>query len=136
MLVNNADRKGGHILLDESGHIWLIDHGVCFHQEDKLRTVVWDFAGEPIPALLLEAVGRFRQALTGDAVLQDDFALLLAAEEIEALTARGNLDPRDRGLPSARRGPAVSLAPGLAGSKNEPGHFRPPPLPPPRSTMI
>ncbi len=49
LVINNADRKGGHILFDESGHIWLIDHGICFHVEDKLRTVVWDFAGEPIP---------------------------------------------------------------------------------------
>jgi hypothetical protein len=53
LLINNADRKGGHILKSEDGHLWLIDHGICFHVEDKLRTVVWDFAGEPIPQNLL-----------------------------------------------------------------------------------
>ncbi|MGW8252032.1 MAG: SCO1664 family protein, partial [Anaerolineales bacterium] len=49
-LINNADRKGSHILIDPDHHIWLIDHGICFHVESKLRTVVWDFAGEPIPS--------------------------------------------------------------------------------------
>ena len=51
LLVNNADRKGDHILLDTSGHLWSIDHGICFHNEYKLRTVIWDFAGEKIPAI-------------------------------------------------------------------------------------
>jgi uncharacterized repeat protein (TIGR03843 family) len=49
LIINNADRKGSHILRDESDHLWLIDHGVSFHIEDKLRTVIWDFVGEPIP---------------------------------------------------------------------------------------
>ena len=49
LLVNNADRKGSHILLDPDRRIWLIDHGLCFHTDDKLRTVIWDFVGEPIP---------------------------------------------------------------------------------------
>lgn len=48
-LINNADRKGSHILRASDDHLWLIDHGVCFHVEDKLRTVIWDFVGEPIP---------------------------------------------------------------------------------------
>ncbi len=52
-LINNADRKGGHILRDEHDHLWLIDHGVCFHTEDKLRTVIWDFRGETLPEHLL-----------------------------------------------------------------------------------
>jgi hypothetical protein len=49
LLVNNADRKGSHILKAPDDRMWLIDHGVCFHAEDKLRTVIWDFVGEPIP---------------------------------------------------------------------------------------
>jgi uncharacterized repeat protein (TIGR03843 family) len=53
-LINNADRKGSHILVDKDRHFWLIDHGVCFHVEDKLRTVIWDFVGEPIPDELLD----------------------------------------------------------------------------------
>lgn len=64
MLVNNADRKGSHILLDANRHIWLIDHGICFHIDDKLRTVVWDFAGEEIPAGLHANLRQFRQQLS------------------------------------------------------------------------
>ena len=49
-IINNADRKGGHILTDESGRVWGIDHGVSFAVEDKLRTVLWGWAGEQVPA--------------------------------------------------------------------------------------
>jgi len=49
VVINNADRKGSHILKGDDGHLWLIDHGICFHIEDKLRTVIWDFAGQLIP---------------------------------------------------------------------------------------
>lgn len=63
LLVNNADRKGSHILVDEQKHIWLIDHGICFHVEDKLRTVIWDFAGEAFPDELVEDLRRFRDEL-------------------------------------------------------------------------
>ena len=45
LLANNGDRKGGHLLIDWEGRIWGIDHGLCFHVEAKLRTVMWDFAG-------------------------------------------------------------------------------------------
>jgi uncharacterized repeat protein (TIGR03843 family) len=58
LLANNADRKSGHCLLDGDGKIWGIDHGLCFHTHPKLRTVIWDFAGERIPASLLDDVGR------------------------------------------------------------------------------
>ena len=49
-VVNNADRKGGHCLLDERGHIWGIDHGLCFHPSPKLRSVIWEWAGDDVPA--------------------------------------------------------------------------------------
>jgi uncharacterized repeat protein (TIGR03843 family) len=88
LLINNADRKGGHVLLGESEHLWLIDHGVCFHAEDKLRTVIWDFVGEPIPRELLAALRRLRQALLDDGALRTELGGLLAAEEVEALQAR------------------------------------------------
>lgn len=55
-IINNADRKGGHCLLAPDGQVRCIDHGVCFHVEPKLRTVVWDFAGEPVPQGILEEV--------------------------------------------------------------------------------
>ncbi len=53
VVANNADRKGGHVLLDTDGAIWAIDHGLCFHVEPKLRTVMWDMAGQPLPDALL-----------------------------------------------------------------------------------
>ncbi|HEY5273327.1 MAG TPA: SCO1664 family protein [Acidimicrobiales bacterium] len=61
VVANNADRKGGHLLKDGDGHIWGIDHGLCFHQETKLRTVMWDFAAEPIPVVVTEWLGRLRK---------------------------------------------------------------------------
>jgi uncharacterized repeat protein (TIGR03843 family) len=53
LLINNADRKGSHIFFDAARKLWAIDHGLCFHEDDKLRTVIWDFAGEAIPDELL-----------------------------------------------------------------------------------
>ncbi len=53
LVANNADRKSGHVLRGTDGRIQGIDHGLCFAADDKLRTVIWDFAGEPIPAELL-----------------------------------------------------------------------------------
>jgi uncharacterized repeat protein (TIGR03843 family) len=58
LVANNADRKSGHCLLDVDGHLWGIDHGLCFHVQPKVRTVIWDFADEPIPADLLEDLRR------------------------------------------------------------------------------
>jgi uncharacterized repeat protein (TIGR03843 family) len=60
IVVNNADRKGGHCLKAGHGRIIAIDHGICFHAEPKLRTVIWDFAGQPIPADLLADLRRLR----------------------------------------------------------------------------
>lgn len=57
-IVNNADRKGGHCLLDASGHVWAIDHGITFNVDHKLRTVIWDFAGEPVADDLLADLNR------------------------------------------------------------------------------
>ncbi len=56
LLLNNADRKLGHILRDRKGTLWAIDHGLTFHAEDKLRTVLWAFAGRPIPGPLVDAI--------------------------------------------------------------------------------
>jgi len=58
LLANNADRKGGHILCDDRHRLWAIDNGLCFHAQEKLRTVIWDFAGTPIPTPLLEDLAR------------------------------------------------------------------------------
>jgi len=58
LVANNADRKSGHCLLGEDGRIWGIDNGLCFHVEHKLRTVMWDFGGEPIPSHLLDDLSQ------------------------------------------------------------------------------
>jgi uncharacterized repeat protein (TIGR03843 family) len=58
LVINNADRKGGHCLLGEDGYVWGIDHGVSLAEEPKLRTVMWDFAGELIPPALREDCAR------------------------------------------------------------------------------
>ena len=62
-ITNNADRKGGHLLVDLSDRLWAIDHGVTFHEDVKLRSVLWGWAGAEIPPDLLEALGRFRDLL-------------------------------------------------------------------------
>jgi uncharacterized repeat protein (TIGR03843 family) len=56
LIVNNTDRKGGHCLVDGEGHIWGIDNGLSFATEFKVRTVIWDFAGDPVPDELREDV--------------------------------------------------------------------------------
>lgn len=87
LLVNNADRKGGHVLLQKrTRKLYLIDHGLCFHAEDKLRTVIWDYAGEDMPPELISALKTFRSLLhlSLSAALQQ----YLHPEEIAALSAR------------------------------------------------
>jgi uncharacterized repeat protein (TIGR03843 family) len=63
VVVNNADRKAGHCLLSEDGRVFVIDHGVCFHEVPKLRTVIWDFAGERVPEPLLGDLEALADAL-------------------------------------------------------------------------
>jgi uncharacterized repeat protein (TIGR03843 family) len=85
LLVNNADRKGSHILVQKrTRKVYLIDHGLCFHVEDKLRTVIWNFAGEPIPADLLAVLAAFRAKEDLPALL----APYLSPEEVAALVQR------------------------------------------------
>jgi uncharacterized repeat protein (TIGR03843 family) len=88
-LINNADRKGGHILSDIGGHLWLIDHGICFHHELKLRTVIWDFAGEKIPDDLLEDIRRFVNEVELKGSLYHCLSSLLQPGEISAMIHRG-----------------------------------------------
>jgi hypothetical protein len=90
ILVNNADRKGGHIIFDQDQHIWLIDHGICFHEEPKLRTVIWDFAGEKLPAELTADLIIFQRKLIEDRALNNDLQSLLSQAEIAALAARAD----------------------------------------------
>ena len=86
VLINNADRKAGHFLRDAGGRLWCIDHGVTFHSEAKLRTVLWNFAGRPLPKEMVGAAGRLREALRG--WLYAEVMRLLGKPEADALTGR------------------------------------------------
>jgi len=87
LLVNNGDRKGSHILVQKrTRNLYLIDHGLCFHAEDKLRTVLWDFAGEDIPPELISLLEAFRSLLPGS--LTTALAEYLLPEELTALARR------------------------------------------------
>lgn len=86
-IVNNSDRKGSHVRRSPTGHLWGIDHGVTLHTDPKLRTVLWGWAGDPLPETDLAAVAAVRAALdTAD--LHGELGELLTAAEIDALTAR------------------------------------------------
>jgi len=90
-LINNADRKGSHILFDQDGQLWLIDHGISFHQELKLRTVIWDFAGEPILDHLCSDLVKFESKLHEGTQFRNQLDQYLLPQEIDALAKR-NLD--------------------------------------------
>jgi uncharacterized repeat protein (TIGR03843 family) len=86
ILTNNADRKGSHIFFeDETQHLYAIDHGICFHEEPKLRTVIWDFAGQTIPDELLaplSAAGSWSSLFEPYLNSREIEALFLRAEEL------------------------------------------------------
>ncbi|MEI7715896.1 MAG: SCO1664 family protein [Mycobacterium sp.] len=86
VLVNNADRKGGHILSGVDGRVYGVDHGVCLHVENKLRTVLWGWAGKPVDDETLEAVAGLADALSGS--LRDELDTQITRAEIGALRAR------------------------------------------------
>lgn len=89
LIANNADRKGGHILKDGAGHLWLIDQGLCFHIDDKLRTVVWDFGGEAIPPGLVGDLERLELLLShSGGALRSELEQHLRPGEISTLAAR------------------------------------------------
>lgn len=97
-VVNNGDRKAGHCLLSEDGELFVVDHGVCFHQDPKLRSVIWEFAGEPIDDGLVEDLGRFAEAL-GAPELRGVLGPLLSTAELAALQARTERLLRTRSFP-------------------------------------
>ena len=97
MVTNNADRKAGHILRNPAGRLWAIDHGLTFHAEPKLRTILWCFAGQQIPDELLSSLEALETSLS--ASLGDEFAAELSEAEFDALLARL------RGILATRRHP-------------------------------
>ncbi|ETA97691.1 SCO1664 family protein [Mycobacterium avium] len=88
VLVNNADRKGGHILCGVDGRVYGVDHGVCLHVENKLRTVLWGWAGKPVDDDTLAAVACLAEALTGP--FGDELAEQITRAEIAALRLRAH----------------------------------------------
>jgi len=89
IVINNADRKGGHILQDRDGRLWGIDHGICFHQEGKLRTVIWEYAGQPIPDDVVEDLRALQATLEDrDGTMLPALRSLLSRAEIDAFCRR------------------------------------------------
>jgi uncharacterized repeat protein (TIGR03843 family) len=105
-IVNNADRKGGHCLLDGTGHLWGIDHGITFHSAPKLRTVIWDFAGQPIPDLVLADLDRLcGQADDATQSYRQGLDTLLSDREIGAFQSRIRHLLRAKKYPQPGSGP-------------------------------
>ena len=94
VIVNNADRKSGHCLFDAQDEVWVIDHGLTFHVDQKLRTVIWDFSGEPLRS---ELCGDVERALIGvdKGPLGKTMEGLLSPAEVRMLKRRlrGVLNP-------------------------------------------
>lgn len=87
-VINNADRKGGHLLPLPDGRLYAIDHGVTFHTDDKLRTLLWGWAGEELPAALLEPLRELAAALIEGGPLAARLAGLLTSAEVAGLRRR------------------------------------------------
>lgn len=87
VVAGNGDRKGGHCLLARDGRVWVVDHGLCFNVRTYLRTVIWEFAGQPVPAPLAEDIRRVAGELRSGA-LRDELRDLLEEEEVDAAADR------------------------------------------------
>jgi len=88
VVANNADRKSGHCLVDEQGRLWAIDNALTFHDEPKLRTVIWDFAGRPLPAAIKNDLQALQETLAEGSPLSQALAQLLSEPELAALRRR------------------------------------------------
>jgi len=99
LLCNNADRKGSHVFFENGTHnLYAIDHGICFHEDDKLRTVLWDFSGQKIPEDLLAPLAGIRNVFPSLAPYLTRRELLALSARAEAIIKRGVFprQPRDR----------------------------------------
>ena len=99
LLVNNADRKGGHVFFENDTHkLFAIDHGICFHEDDKLRTVLWDFSGQKIPKDLLARLNLSPSLLADLEPYLNSREIRALCARAEALLKRGTFprEPRDR----------------------------------------
>ena len=103
-LTNNADRKGGHVLIDPRNHLWGIDNGLTFHVDEKLRTVIWDFAEEPLPPDLLEDIEALITRLQPENALWRELATWLAPKELTRLQTRARTIVRVAHFPTPPAG--------------------------------
>lgn len=85
VVLNNADRKGGHLLTGQDGRLWAVDHGLCFHSDPKLRTILWGWAGSPLPEAEQARLHRLEQWMQTS---PDALSTLLSGMERDALTNR------------------------------------------------
>ena len=94
VITNNADRKSGHCLFDAEDQVWVIDHGLTFHPDPKLRTVIWDFSGEPLPPDLCDDLERALIEVEKGSLAEELENLLLPGEvRVLKRRLRGALDP-------------------------------------------
>lgn len=110
VVANNADRKGGHVLVGTDGHVYGVDHGLTMHTEHKLRTVLWGWADQPLPEDVVDALKRLRTELDGP--LCDALHEHVTRREVRAFTHRTDTLLADPLYPSpAGRGPAIPWPP-------------------------
>ncbi|GAA3797993.1 MULTISPECIES: SCO1664 family protein [Amycolatopsis] len=89
IIANNTDRKGGHVLVGTDGTVYGVDHGICLHAEPKLRTVLWGWVGDPLPAETLEKLRALPEKIRGD--LGEQLAPHLTKLEISAIAERAEM---------------------------------------------
>lgn len=87
-VINNTDRKGGHVIMDDKNYIWSIDHGVCFHAQPKLRSVIWDFAGNELSNEDCQKLTDLRNKLKPEESLHKNLGEYLSEEELVAMVSR------------------------------------------------
>jgi uncharacterized repeat protein (TIGR03843 family) len=101
VVTNNADRKAGHCLVGQGGRVWAIDHGLCFHAQAKLRTVLWDLAGVRLEDQVLADLEALAAELSGGAFAAS-LGALLEPDEVAALARRARVLCRAGRLPAPR----------------------------------
>lgn len=110
-IINNADRKSGHCLKGLDGRLWAIDHGICFHYEYKLRTVLWDFTGQPLPATIMNALCELRERMNRHDAFAQTLSELLEKAECRAFRRRLDHLISSGVFPSPGPGPNIPWPP-------------------------
>jgi uncharacterized repeat protein (TIGR03843 family) len=106
-VIDNADRKGGHVLAGADGQIWGVDHGLSFNVDDKLRTVLWGWQGQPLPDDAVDVLRALASDIDGHSVLSESLCDLLSDAEVARTRQRLDVLLRRRTFPSPRRGGPV-----------------------------